>query len=184
MKINIKNLVIASVLTAIGIMLPSVFHMFSISGMIFLPMHFPVLLCGLVCGWRYGGICGVIVPLMCSLLTGMPVLYPTAIAMALELCAYGVIGGIMRDKFNIYASLITAMIGGRIINGIANAVLLGLLGNGYALKTFVMGAFVTPIPGIIVQIIVIPSLAFALYKARLADLTKQSFSYKLKRVSE
>ncbi|WP_411655806.1 ECF transporter S component [Anaeromassilibacillus sp. SJQ-1] len=58
---------------ALGLLLPTVFHVFGTgAGTALLPMHLPVLLCGLLCGWQYGAACGILVPLLSSILTGMP----------------------------------------------------------------------------------------------------------------
>lgn len=169
MKNQVKNLVFAAVCTAIGVVLPSLFHIFGWSGIMLLPMHIPVLLCGFICGWEYGGLCGIIVPLLCSLLTGMPPLFPTGTAMMVELCAYGVLSGLLYKKFNVYVSLLGAMVGGRVINGLVSTVLYGIAGKPYAFATFISGAFVTVLPGIIIQIVLIPALVLTLTKAGLID---------------
>lgn len=164
-----KQLVFAGVCTAAGIVLPSIFHMIGASGTIFLPMHLPVLLCGLVCGYQLGGICGLIVPLLCSLLTGKPPLYPTGIAMMLELCTYGIVSGLMIKKTPLYPALITAMLAGRAVSGTVNLILLGMAGKTYTLSVFLAGSFVTALPGIIIQIIFIPLLLFILQKANILN---------------
>lgn len=153
---------------AIGLLLPFLTGQVREIGNKLLPMHIPVLLCGLVCGWQYGGAVGFIVPLLRSLLFGMPMLYPNAIAMAFELCAYGLISGLIYCLFKkqniitVYASLITAMLGGRIVWGIAEIVLLRIDGGGFTAKMFMTGAFINAVPGIIVQLILIPAIMSAL----------------------
>lgn len=166
---NTKKLTFASLLTALGIVFPTLFHIFAISGTVFLPMHIPVLLCGFICGWRYGGICGIIVPIICSFTTGKPVIFPTAIAMAFELCTYGIVSGLLYKKFNVFISLISAMIVGRIVNGIINFMLLGLSGAEYSFKIFMTATFLTPLAGIIVQIIVVPIIVVILTKFELIE---------------
>lgn len=170
MKINVKDLVFAAVLTALGVLLPSLFHVAGWAGSVFLPMHIPVLLCGLLCGWRYGGLCGLLVPLLCSAFTGMPPLFPVGAAMMLELCAYGVLGGLLFKRYNVYVSLIGAMLGGRIISGLANLLFMGMAGNPYGMQAFLSGAFVTALPGIIIQIVIIPVLMVALTRTGVANL--------------
>lgn len=153
---------------ALGLVLPLFFHLFG-AGSTFLPMHIPVLLCGFVFGWPFGAVCGFIVPLLSSVLTGMPPIFPTAPAMMLELCAYGALTGLFYQKFrmNVYVSLVLAMIGGRIVSGIANALFLGIAGKPYGLAVFLSGSFVKAVPGILIQIVIIPVLVLALEKARL-----------------
>ncbi len=163
-----RKLVLSALFIAIGLLLPFLTGQIREIGNKLLPMHIPVLLCGLVCGWQYGGAVGFIVPLLRSLLFGMPLLYPNAIAMAFELCAYGLIAGIVYSLFKkqnvvaVYVSLITAMIGGRIIWGIAEIILLGIDGGGFTAKMFVTGAFINAVPGIIVQLVLIPAIMSAL----------------------
>ncbi len=108
-----KNLVLTAFCIALCIVLPMAFHAIG-AGATFLPMHIPVLLCGLLCGWPFGAACGLIGPLLSSLLTGMPPAFPTLPAMMLELCAYGVLTGLFYRKLrgNLYLSLIGAMLGG------------------------------------------------------------------------
>lgn len=170
---RIKQLVFAALCAALGILLPSLFHMFGqAAGVMLLPMHLPVLLCGFLCGWQYGGICGFLVPLLASLITGKPPLYPTALAMAAELCAYGLLTGLLYKRCNLYLSLLGAMLGGRIVNGVMNALLSMAAGQVYtaeSFEVFLTGAFVTALPGIVIQLILIPMLVVVLQKAGLAE---------------
>ena len=64
-----------------------------------LPMHIPVLMCGLICGWGYGGIVGFILPLFRYVLFGMPPIFPTGIAMAFELSTYGIVIGLIYNRY-------------------------------------------------------------------------------------
>lgn len=159
------KLISAGALTAIGVILPVFFHMFSISGSIFLPMHIPVILCGFICGYKLGGISGLLTVLLSSLLTGMPPMGPVTYYMSAELIAYGVIGGILIKKTNVIAALITAMLGGRVVLAAAQVIILGLNKTPFALETFITSAFVKALPGIIIQIILIPIIMLSLKKA-------------------
>lgn len=165
-----KNLVLTAFCIALCIVLPMAFHAIG-AGATFLPMHIPVLLCGLLCGWPFGAACGLIGPLLSSLLTGMPPTFPTLPAMMLELCAYGVLTGLFYRKLrgNLYLSLIGAMLGGRAVSGIANAVLLGIAGKPYGFTVFLTSAFVTALPGIVIQLVAVPLLVAALQKAGLVQ---------------
>lgn len=167
-KTTTMNLTGTAVCIALGLVLPSFFHLFG-SGSALLPMHIPVLLCGFLFGWQYGAVCGIILPILSSVLTGMPPLFPVAIAMMFELCAYGALTGFFyrKLKWNVYLSLICAMLGGRVVSGIANAVLMNMASKPYGLVAFVSGAFVQALPGIIIQIVLIPVLVMALEKANI-----------------
>lgn len=153
-----KNLVWAALFLAIGIIIPYIFHATSLPGQIFLPMHIPVLLCGVILGKRYGLIIGILLPFINSALLGMPPIFPTGVAMAFELATYGVITGLLyKDKkLNIFVSLIGAMVIGRIVSGVVNYILLTVGGNGFVFTAFLTTTFVKAIPGIIIQIILIP----------------------------
>lgn len=160
----VKNLTRVSFLIALGIILPTIFHQFGLSGRIFLPMHIPVFLAGMVINWKYGLACGFMLPFLSSVTTGMPPLYPTSVSMAVEMSMYGLISGLLCQsrKNSIYFSLVIAMICGRITAGCANFLMLTTAGNPFLLKAFFYSSFITPIPGILVQVIFIPPLVHAI----------------------
>ena len=140
-------------------------------GSMLLPMHIPVLLCGLVCGWQYGAVVGFVAPLLRSVLFGMPPMYPVAIAMAFELLTYGLVIGLVYRRLaqkglaGVYAALLTAMVAGRLVWGVAEVVLLGLGGKTFTAQAFLAGALLNAVPGIIVQLVLIPAVMAALQKA-------------------
>ncbi len=172
-KLQLKNMVLSAMLLAIGLVLPFLTGQIKEIGNMLLPMHVPVLLCGLICGWRYGLIIGFIMPLMRYSLFGMPQLYPNAIAMAFELAAYGFVIGFLYSHSRwqcikaLYRCLIIAMIAGRAVLAVANMVLFGLSGDVYTLPMFMAGAFTNALPGIILQLIAIPIIMVALDRAKI-----------------
>lgn len=128
MKQNqVRNLVMAALCVALGVALPQAFHAIPNAGSVLLPMHIPVLLCGLTCGWPYGLACGILAPLTSSLITGMP--GPAYLpAMVCELAAYGLISGLTarfvrtgKRPADLYIQLISAMLLGRVVYGMMNA---------------------------------------------------------------
>lgn len=160
-KIYSKKIVTAGLMVALGIVLPyATAHGFGIQGNILLPIHIPVLLCGFFCGPLFGTLCGLILPFLNSILTGMPVLYPMAPLMTCELASYGLISGLLYNSFKkkriiaTYVSLISAMLGGRIIFGIAAWFMLYF--DADAGKFSVITSTITGLPGIIIQLILIP----------------------------
>ena len=167
-KTSTKNLVLSALFLALGLLLPFLTGQIPQIGSMLLPMHIPVLLCGLVCGWEYGMAVGFVAPLLRSVLCGMPPMFPTAISMALELAAYGAIIGLVYATFRrqniaaLYVSLISAMLGGRVVWGVAQVVLLGLTDSYFGWRMFIVGAFTNAIPGIILQLILIPAVMVAL----------------------
>ena len=168
---SIKKMVFTASLIAIGIVLPIALHSIPNAGSVLLPMHIPVLLCGIICGFPYGLACGVLTPLLSSLLTGMP---PAAIlpSMLCELAVYGAVSSlfmrfvrIKNTHVKVLISLIGAMLAGRVVYGILNA-LVFRAGN-YSMQIWMTSAFVTALPGVVIQIILIPVLVFAFQKAGL-----------------
>lgn len=163
---NVKKMVVSSLLIAIGVALPLAFHSIPNAGGIFLPMHIPVLLCGMLCGVPYGLVCGIITPLLSSLLTGMPP-PPMLPSMVCELAVYGTAAAALlrftRAKntyMRTYIALVGAMLSGRIVCGVLNA-LIFKAGN-YSMQMWTASAFVTALPGIALQIILIPSVLIAI----------------------
>ncbi|GAB2045907.1 ECF transporter S component [Agathobaculum sp. TL06] len=167
-KQRIYDLVLAALCMALGIVLPFFTGQIPQIGGMLLPMHLPVLLCGLLCGWQYGGLVGFVLPLLRYAMFGMPPIFPTGIAMAFELAAYGIIAGYLYNHsrwqcvISLYRSLIAAMIGGRIVWGVVRVLLTGVGGEPFTWQLFLSGAFLTAIPGIILQLVFIPVLMVAL----------------------
>ena len=168
---TVKLSMITAVCIALCVVLPMAFHSVQNAGSILLPMHIPVLLCGLLCGWPFGLLCGLAGPLLSSLITGMP---PMAYlpSMLVELAAYGLIAGIVMQIVrtqklyaDLYSSLVAAMAVGRVIAGISRALIFSP-GN-YAMSAWITSFFVTALPGIAIQLVLIPAIVIALEKARL-----------------
>lgn len=173
-NLSLKKLITSGVCLALCLLLPFLTGQIPQIGSMLSPMHIPVLICGLACGWPYGLIVGFIAPILRSLLFGMPPLFPTATAMAFELAAYGALSGILykllpKKVIFLYTSLVGAMLFGRIIWGIAMIVLMGITGGTFTFQVFVAGAFANAIPGIICHILIIPPIVLGLKKARLTD---------------
>ena len=169
-KNPIQNLAAAAMFMSVGMVLPFFTGQIPQIGSMLLPMHLPVLLCGFVCGWPYGLGVGFAAPLLRSVTLGMPPPFPTAVAMAFELAAYGLVSGLLYRALpkrvgNIYVSLLTAMLAGRVVWGVARVILSGVSGEPFTWEMFMAGAFFKAIPGIIVHIALIPLLVMALKRA-------------------
>lgn len=160
------NLVMAGLLLAIGVIVPSIFHTTGIDGRIFLPMHIAVLLGGLLLPPIYAFLLGMLTPILNSLLTGMPVLFPNALIMTFELAAYAFIVSYLYRKFKIplLISLIISMIVGRIVAGGVVYILATFFSQKMDPILFVEGAIITGVPGIAIQIVLIPILMHAINK--------------------
>ena len=162
-----KRLVIASLFLALGILLPYfTAHMFALPGTVLLPMHIPVLLAGLICGPKIGFVVGMFTPVLSTALTGMPPFFPMLPIMFGELATYGFIGGLVFKKTNkIYPSVIIAMLCGRITYGIIFTTLI-LTNEGPIQALGVMAAVTMGLPGILIQLTVIPIIVKAILKLR------------------
>ena len=172
-KCSVKNMTLTAVCIALCVVLPIAFHSIPDAGSGFLPMHIPVLICGMICGWPYGFICGLMGPLLSSALTGMP---PVAIlpAMMLECGTYGLVSGIMlklvhtrRTYGDLYIALVTAMLAGRVMSGIAKAL---IFMPGLSMTAWITASFVTALPGILIQLVFLPSVVMTLMKAKIVPV--------------
>lgn len=166
-SIDLRSLVGTALCVALELIIPMLFHAIGL-GATFSPMHLPVLICGLCFGPWYGLICGVLGPFISSIVTGMPPLFPTCLTMTFELSAYGFFSGLFYRSFkmNLYLSLIITMIIGRIVGGLVSAIIFTLIGSPYSFELFFSAYFITTIPGILVQIILVPLIVIALEKGR------------------
>ena len=168
---NVKKSLITAVCIALCYVIPLMFHGIQNAGNIFCPMHIPVFICGLICGWQYGLLCGIAGPALSSALSGMP---PVAIlpSMMVELAAYGTASGLMmklvRTKStyaDLYISLIVAIVCGRVLAGLAKALIFAR--GSYSMSAWIAGSVVTSWPGTVIQLVFIPTIVFALMKSHL-----------------
>lgn len=169
---NLKKLILAALFLVLGFVLPLFTSQIKEIGDTLLPMHIPVMLCGLICGARYGLAVGLVLPFLRAVVFSVPPLYPNAVWMALELATYGLVTGLLyRCKKNpkigyLYLCLAVSMVAGRAVWGIAKTVLLGLAGKPFTVEAFIVGGFVDAIPGIVLQFILIPFIIQIIKRAK------------------
>lgn len=166
---KINKLVYASLFLALALALPFLTGQIPQIGAMLTPMHFPVLLCGYLCGWQWGMAVGFVAPLLRSVLFGMPVMYPMAVCMALELATYAAVSGTLyyslpQKRYFLYVSLVVAMISGRLVWGLACFLCAGLDVNAFGLSAFWTGAIAMSIPGILLQLLIVPVLVIVAEK--------------------
>ncbi|HOC28465.1 MAG TPA: ECF transporter S component [Treponemataceae bacterium] len=175
---NVKKSVLTAVSIALCVVLPMAFHSIPNAGAVYLPMHVPVLVCGLLCGWQFGLLCGLAGPLLSSLLAGMP---PAAILpiMMIELASYGLVSGFLmrtvrtgKTAPDLYIALVIAMIAGRVVSGIAKALI--FMPGKMTVAAWVSGYFIVSLPGIAIQLALVPAAIFALMKAGLVPVRYSS----------
>ena len=170
-KNDIKNLILSALFLAIAYLLPFLTGQIPQIGKMLCPMHFPVLICGFVCGPLWGAVVGFVAPLLRSLTLGIPVFFPGAVCMAVEMAVYGLVAGLMfaalpRKKLWLYSSLLLAMVAGRLAWGAAMYVCLGIQGTSFGMSAFLAGALLNSLPGIALQILIIPPVVMALKKTK------------------
>lgn len=184
MKENVKRpvhtLVLSAMLLAVGLVLPFFTGQIPEIGQMLCPMHLPVLLCGLLCGWKYGLAVGFVLPPLRYMLFQTPPLFPTGAAMAFELAAYGFLTGWLYSRSRwqcvvaLYRCLICAMLGGRIVWAVVRVLLSGVSGQAFTWQMFLSGAFFTAIPGIVLQLAFIPAVMVALDRTGMVRFRKGS----------
>ncbi len=176
------SLTLAAMFLALGLVLPFLTGQIPQVGSMLLPMHIPVLLCGLVCGWQYGLGVGLVLPILRFMLFGMPPIYPTGIAMTFELAAYGLVVGLLyahsrwKCILSLYRCMLLAMLAGRLVWGLAQCALLGIGADGFTWQMFAAGAFFKAIPGIILQLVFIPAVMVALDRTGLVRFSHRGAS--------
>lgn len=162
-KVQTKQVTVTALFVVLGVLLPYVTgHAVGIPGTILLPMHIPVLLCAIFCGPRFGALCGFITPLLSSLLTGMPSLYPMMPILVVQLTTAGLVLGLLYGKWKMhpYPALILSMALGWLLYGLMASLLL-LTGNQGMVAPSMLAALFQGIPGILLQLILIPAIAWA-----------------------
>lgn len=171
---KVKKLTFGALCLALSLLLPQVFHLIGMqqAGSIFLPMHLPVFLGGMLLGPIYGLFLGIFSPLMSSILTGMP-RTEIVIFMMCELATYGMVSGLLFQYFQfnkkrggLFSSLIIAMISGRIVYGTVITVATYLFHIPMGSFEVVLISTLTGLPGIIIQLILVPIIVTSLEKTQ------------------
>lgn len=173
-----RKLTTTALFLALGMVLPLLIGQIQMIGNMLLPMHIPVFLCALICGWQYGVPMAFVLPILRSFTFGMPPIYPTAISMAFELATYALVVGVLYEKSRwqctraLYRCLLIAMVAGRLVWGVVQMILLGVTGNAFTMKAFLAGALLNAVPGIILQLILIPAVMVALDRTKLVPFRR------------
>ena len=164
---NLLKMTLSAFFLALAFVMPFLTGQIPEIGSMLCPLHIPVLICGFVCGAPWGLAVGFIAPLLRSLILGMPPLFPTAVCMAFELAAYGLVAGLMhrllrKKKLYVYISLLTAMLAGRLVWGAAMFICMGIYGDSFTFSAFLAGAVINAVPGIIIQLVLVPIVVILL----------------------
>lgn len=168
---NVKQAIITAVSIALCVVLPIAFHSIPQAGMIYCPMHIAVFLCGLVCAPQYAFVCGLLGPAFSCMIMAMPNA-ASLLPMMIELAVYGVVTSLIM-KFihtgkmyvDVYISLTVAMLVGRIVAGLLKALIFAR--GEFTIIAWATTYFVTALPGIAIQLVLVPTVYVALEKANL-----------------
>ncbi len=175
-RIRLNHLTLSAIFLALGIILPLFIGQIPKIGSMLLPMHIPIFLCAFVCGYKYAVPVAIILPLLRSFLFGVPQLYPQAISIALEMATYALVSGIIykhsrsKEIGAIYLSLIPSMVLGRAVRGAVQLSLLSLSGSRIAVKLFFTETIIAGIPGVLLQLIIIPAVMLILNRTKVINL--------------
>lgn len=168
---KIKSLTVCAICIALCCVLPLALHGVRDAAKVLCPMHFPAFLCGLICGWRYGLFCGLAGPALSCLLTSMPAAAYLP-SMMLELSLYGCVSGLVmrfvrtgNTYADLYISQISAMLLGRVLSGVSKTFI--FMNGEYGMSAWIAGSVIESLPGTVLQLILIPTVVFALMRARL-----------------
>lgn len=169
---RIMPMIVAALCLALAYILPNFTGGIPQIGSMLLPMHLPVLLCGFLCGAPWGLAVGFIAPLMRSALVGAPAMFPMAVSMAFELATYGLVAGLLHRRLpkslpGLYASLLLSMVAGRVVYGCVQVVILMSSGGVYTFAAFIASTLTGSIPGILIQLAIIPGLVRAIEKSNI-----------------
>lgn len=171
-RTNSKDMTVAALCLAIALMLPFFTGQIPTIGAMLCPMHIPVFLCAFLCRGYWAALVGFTAPLLRYALFSMPPM-PFGIAMAFEMAVYGVTASVIysrlpkKKKSSIYIALIIAMILGRVVWGAARMIIAGVTATEFTWSLFIAGALLEAIPGIVLQLILIPVIVMAVRKERI-----------------
>lgn len=168
-NLQVRKMTYSAMFLALAFILPFFTGQIQQIGSMLCPMHIPVLLCGYICGGPWGMLVGLLTPILRSAVLGMPQMFPMAVCMSFELATYGFVAGwlyrvLPRNRLSVYVSLIAAMIAGRLVWGAVMFVCMGCDTGKFGVAVFLAASVTNAIPGIILQLILIPILVITLRK--------------------
>lgn len=171
---KLRKVIYAAMCLALAFLLPYLTGQLRELGKALCPMHLPVFICSYACGPVYAGIVGFIAPLIRSLITGMPVFPTKAIPMMFELMTYGAVAGVCYKLFPkkipyVYISLVVGIISGRLVLSAVNLVMNAMNGVEFSFFTYFVKNILEAVPGLILQIVIVPLVAITLRKTKLIE---------------
>ena len=167
-RLSVKAQTIAAIAAIVGaVAVPQIFHALGAAsglgtslGETFLPMHLPIILVGLLAGPYAGAVAGLLGPLASFAISGMPgaVMLPF---MMIELCAYGLFAGLLRNvKMPTIAKVLAVQIGGRAVRAAAILLSVYAFGNESVNVAVIWKSIGTGLFGLALQWALIPLIVY------------------------
>jgi niacin transporter len=161
-----KKMILTGLFIGIGVVLPQTLHLFggSTLGTILLPMHLPVFIGAMLLG-PVSGLIIAISSVLVGVMLGMPSIL-IASYMVFELSVYALVSGFLFHKkhLNVFVSYGIAKILGMGTAILVIQMMIHLFGVTFPPLFGSVYMFVVGVPGIILQIVIIPSTAILLKK--------------------
>lgn len=154
---DIRRIPLAAMFVALGVVVPQVFHWFGL-GSAFLPMFLPVMMGAVLLPRALAATVAVLAPSASWMLTGMPPLSPPILPLLmLELLAAALVASTLR--FHLHVPVFLAVLAGLIVDRVIlyAAVLLATEALGLRHPAIGPAMVAIGIPGIVLQLIVIPT---------------------------
>lgn len=169
---KVRRLTFGAMCLAMSLLLPQVFHFigYQQAGAVFLPMHLPVFIGGMLLGPIYGLFLGVFAPLTSFVLTGMPSA-ERVLFMICELATYGTVSGILFYYFKLsykklgsLIALLISMLSGRLVYAIVISLATYVFHIPLGGIEAVIASVITGMPGILIQCFLIPPIVNVIEK--------------------
>lgn len=153
---RVGDYLVEIVFIATAVIIPAVCHTLNVPVFVVLPMHWTIVLSGLVFGWKAGLVSGLAAPIIATLLTGMPPLMVLPL-MTAELAVYGFLPGLLREKgVNSWLATAVGLVSGRFVFILA-ALSLGRVSGGLA--PYIKSVFMPGAVSGLLQIALLPLVA-------------------------
>jgi len=166
-----RDVALGGLLGALAFVLPIVFHAAGPgAGPVFLPMYYPILALGLLASWEVALLVGIIVPVLSSLLTGMPP-PPTAVLMVCELVALGVVASLARGlRFDVWPAAISSIVLSRLVGALLLLTLLPLFGITRGITEYLIAVVTVSLPGTIIMLTIVPAAVYAIERTSIIGI--------------
>lgn len=167
MKYSARDLSLGGLIGGLGIAIPILFHLLGL-GMVFLPMHLPIVVGGMFLSPVTALAVGAITPILSSVLTGMPPLVPVGLLMSPELAVLAFTASVCRRKWKLpsLAAVVLAVAAARLTGGLERLALAPILGMKQGVFEYLFFSLVTSWPGVAIQLITAPAVVRAVKDQR------------------